>query len=400
MKKYTLLFVSGLVALAIAACGKDDGPSKSGTDNASTDENLAGETVTVGDYKKIFVLNEGQMGANNATLDFLRFSDGKYVWNAYNQMNPELPLGLGDVGNDIAVTGGEVWMVINNSGLIEVADARNERHIATIEIPTPRSIVFEGKYAYVTSWNGAVLAYGDGYSVDAANSKNPKGVVYKIDIKSHKVLGNVEVGYQPEGLAVYNGNLYVANSGGISSQLAPAYAYDYTVSIVSLSSFKLTETVEVAPNLKSVFSDGKGTIYVTTLGNYSNVHSGLYAFSAAAPKSVSRVQGTGAIAYNGSVAAVNGTKVYVLGNDTEFDWNAKTHDWYIWSVEEGTVTDEKLDLSGINPYAAFSVGSQLIVSDAKDYVGPGSVTMFDLTRNAKLWTVTAGVCPGHFAIWN
>ena len=400
MKKIALLIVSGLVLIGIAACSKDEGPSQPSTDTVSGDENLAGETVTVGDYKKIFVLNEGQMGANNATLDFLRFSDGKYVRNAYNQMNPEQPLGLGDVGNDIAVTGNEVWMIVNNSGLIEVADARDERHIATIEIPTPRNIVFDGKYAYVTSWNGAVAVYGEGYTVDAAQSKNPKGVVYKIDVNTHKIVGNVEVGYQPEGLAAYDGNLYVANSGGISSQLAPAYAYDYTISIVNLSTFKVTETVEVAPNLKGVFSDGKGTIYVTTLGNYSNVHSGLYAFSAASPKSVSRVEGTGTIGYNGSVAAVNGTKIYVFGNDTEFDWSASKHDWYVWSVEEGIVLDEKLDLTGLNPYAAFSVGGQLFVSDAKDYVGPGTVSMFDLTKNAKLWTVTAGVCPGHFAIWN
>ena len=399
MKKIALLIVSGLMLLGIAACSKDEGPSSS-TDSASTDENLAGETVTVGDYKKIFVLNEGQMGANNATLDFLRFSDGKYVRNAYNQMNPEIPLGLGDVGNDVAVTGNEVWMVVNNSGIIEVADARNERHIATIEIPTPRNIIFEGKYAYVTSWNGAVAVYNDKYEVIASESKNPKGVVYKIEISSHKIVGNVEVGYQPEGLAAYNGNLYVANSGGISSQLAPAYAYDYTVSIVSLSSFKVTETVEIAPNLKSVFSDGKGTIYVTTYGNYSNVHSGVYAFSAATPKSVARVEGSGTIGYNGSVAAINGAKLYVFGNDTEYDWNAQKHDWYVWSVEEGMVVDEKLDITGLNPYGAFAVGSQLIVSDAKDCVGPGTVTMFDLTRNAKLWTVTAGVCPGHFAIWN
>ena len=162
----------------------------------------------------------------------------------------------------------------------------------------------------------------------------------------------------------------------------------------------MTETIAVAPNLKSVFSDGKGTIYVSTLGNYGSVHSGLYAFSASEPMNVTRVEGNGSIRYFGSVAAINGTKVYVFGNDTEFDWSATKHDWYVWSVEEGTVVDEKLNLEGLNPYAAFSVGSQLFVTDAKDYVGPGTVTMFDLTKNAKLWTVTAGVCPGHFAIWN
>lgn len=397
MKKTALLFVSGLLLFSLAACHKDDEPETPSNQNdvASTDDLLAGETVSVGDFKKLFVLNEGQMGTNNATLDFLRASDGKYVWNAYNQMNPDIPQGLGDVGNSIAVADDKIWIVVNNSGIVEVASAANERHIATIELPTPRQVALDGKYAYVTSWNGAYSDYEN-----PSNSKNPKGVVYKIDAKSYKVLANVEVGYQPEGLAVYNGKLYVANSGGISSTLAPSYAYDFTVSIIDLSSFAVTKTVEVAPNLKDVFSDGLGTIYVTSLGNYSTAHSGLFAINAASPAAGVRVAGTGSDdQYYGSIAAIDGTRVYVLGTSNEYDWNA-SHKWYLWSVSEGTVSrEEKFAFEGKTPYAIFPFRDQLVVADAVDYFNPGNVSLYDLTKGKKSWTVRAGVCPGHFAAW-
>ena len=265
MKKATLLLLCG--ALVFCACRKDPVPEP-----PSKDAELTGEKVDVTGFpesaKKLFVLNEGGMGSNNASLDFLRISDGNYITGAFKKMNPSVEAGLGDVGNDIAIHGDEAWIVVNNSGLVEVISAKDETEITTIQIPTPRNIAFDDRYAYVTSWAGAYLSW-----TSPEDSKNPKGQVYKIDLSTKKVAGTVEVGYQPEGIAYYDGKLYVANSGGVSSQLAPNYAYDNTVSIIDTKSFKVTQTVEVQVNLKNVFADGKGNIYVTTLGNYGDVHS-------------------------------------------------------------------------------------------------------------------------------
>ncbi|MBQ4026526.1 MAG: YncE family protein, partial [Bacteroidales bacterium] len=94
--------------LCIAACTKDLEPSK--------DILLEGDELNLkgfgGNYRKLFVLNEGGMGANNATLDVLRLQRGMYVRSAFRKMNPAVSGGLGDVGNDIALHGEELWMVI------------------------------------------------------------------------------------------------------------------------------------------------------------------------------------------------------------------------------------------------------------------------------------------------
>ncbi len=400
MKKAWMLFSLGV--LTLVACQKtfvQETPSK--------DADLKGTSVAVAEIdgnKKIFVLNEGQLGANNATLDFLRISDGQYVTGAFKKMNPGAKAGLGDVGNDIALHNNEVWMVINNSGLVEVVSAADETEMAVIEVPTPRNIAFDDKYAYVTSWAGAFATYGADYTT-ITDSANPKGCVYRIDLSTKKLAGSVEVGYQPEGIAYYDGKLYVANSGGISHSLAPDYAYDNTVSIIDTKSFSVTKTVEVEINLKNVYADSQGHIFVTTLGNYADVHSGLYMFPASAPEQVTHIEWHAIKHTHVSCSYVLGDEVFCIGTENEFDFGA-AHTYVLWSYNavKDKFTLYPVTLGGV-PYGMGVVEDtmgfrSLLLGDAGDYFNPGTVSCYRLfDRHDKVWSVTAGVCPGHFAVW-
>ncbi len=387
MKKARLLLLCGAL-VSVFACQKDPIPER--------DAELTGTTVDLTDVstnaKKVFVLNEGGMGANNSTLDFLRFSDANYVTGAFKKMNPDAGAGLGDVGNDIVVIGNELWMAINNSGIVEVVSAKDETEIAAIQVPTPRNIAYDGTYAYVTSWAGAYASgsYDEYGSYTVTDYKNPKGQVYRINLRTKKVEESVEVGYQPEGIACYNGKLYVANSGGISSQLPPDYSYDNTVTVIDTKTFKVVKTLDVQINLKSVFSDGKGNIYVTTLGDYWSVHSGVYMIDASDKvKHVSDYV---------SVAAIHDGTLYCIGAEEEFDWSA-SKTWKAFSVKDGTKAAFSISIDGgTTPYGLFALGTDaFLVGDAGDYFNPGTVSLYKNGRKA--WTVTAGVCPGHFAIW-
>ena len=388
MKKARLLLLCGAL-VSVFACQKDPIPE------TFKDADLTGEKVDVSgisaNVKKIFVLSEGGMGSNNASLDFLRISDGNYVSGVFKKMNPEIGAGLGDVGNDIAVHGDEVWMVINNSGIVEVISAKDEIEIAAIQIPTPRNIAFDDSYAYVSSWAGAYAngSYDSEGNYTITDSKNPKGQVYRINLSTKKVDSTVEVGYQPEGLAVYGNKLYVANSGGISSQLPPNYSYDNTVSIIDTKSFKVTKAVDVQVNLKNVYSDGSGNIYVTTMGNYWSIHSGLYMIDA--------TDAVKHIADYVSVSSLSDGTLYCIGAEEEFAWSAaKT--WKAWSCKNGIKTDFPISLTATTLYSLCAISKNtFLVGDAGDYFNPGTVSLY--SNSNKVWTVTAGVCPGHFAIW-
>ena len=382
MKKARLFLLCGAL-VSLFACQKDPIPSKD-AELTGTKVDLSGITTGAG---KVFMLNEGSMGSNNSTLDFLRFSDATYVTGAFKKMNPSVGAGLGDVGNDIIIIGDEAWMAVNNSGIVEVISAKDETEVAAIQVPTPRNIAFDGSYAYVTSWAGAYANYGADYSV--SDYKNPKGQVYRINLNTKKVEGSVEVGYQPEGIACCNGRLYVANSGGIASQVAPDYSYDNTVSVIDTKSFKVTKTLDVQVNLKGVYSDGKGNIYVTTLGDYWSVHSGVYMIDAS--------DNVKYISDYVSVAALDGDTLYCVGSEDEWDWSGAPKTWKAFSCKGGSKSAFDLSVSG-NPYSLCALGSEaFLIGDAGDYFNPGTVNLYK--GGSKAWEVTAGVCPGHFAIW-
>jgi hypothetical protein len=57
-----------------------------------------------------------------------------------------------------------------------------------------------------------------------------------------------------------------------------------------------------------------------------------------------------------------------------------------------------LNVSVTTLYGLYALDSDtFFVSDAGDYFNPGSVSCYD--KGAKLWTVDAGVCPAHFALY-
>ena len=55
------------------------------------------------DYAGLYLLNEGNMGSNKCTLDFVDFDNGYYVRNLYAEKNPNVVKELGDVGNDVQI---------------------------------------------------------------------------------------------------------------------------------------------------------------------------------------------------------------------------------------------------------------------------------------------------------
>ena len=73
-----------------------------------------GDSLT-SSYAGFYLLNEGNMGSNKATLDYYDLSTATYTRNLYSERNPSVPLSLGDVGNDLRIYGNRLYAVINVS---------------------------------------------------------------------------------------------------------------------------------------------------------------------------------------------------------------------------------------------------------------------------------------------
>lgn len=385
MKSNALLVFSMLLTAIAVSCNKDGKPSET----TSEDESLAGVEVAVGEsggpYKKLFMLNEGKMGSNNASVDFLRFSDGKYVRNAFAQMNPTQVLGLGDTGNDLKIHNDQVWAVINGSSLVEVFSPKDEKHIATIPVPSPRNIAFEGEYAYVTSYSGAY--YG---------GPDILGAVYQISTKTFREVAHIDVGYQPEGIASYKGKLFVANGGGLKSD----GSYDNRIMVLSANPMKVEKEIPVEINLDEIYIDDAGNGYVSTFGNFWSIHSGLYAFNAASGTASGRI--TGDVDVKVSCMAGTGGSVYAIGTEDEWNWDPKAVKKYrFYTVSaSGKATVRDFPSTVTTPYSLCvnPENGDIYVGDAGDYLSPGSVICFDKNLKQK-WIALAGINPGHFALY-
>lgn len=330
--------------------------------------------------KGLFLLNEGNMGSNKCTLDYFDYATGMYHKNIYAERNPGVIKELGDVGNDIQLYGSKLYAVINCSHFVEVMNVHTAKHITQISIPNCRYITFNGQYAYVSSYAGPV-------QIDP-NAR--LGYVARIDTATLTVKDTCNVGYQPEEMVIAGHKLYVANSGGYRYP-----NYDRTVSVIDLNTFKVIETIDVAINLHRMELDKYGHIYVSSRGDYYHTPSDTYIIDTGTDKVTDK------LGLANSEMTLCGDSLYVYSTE----WNYLTGKWVVGYALVDTKTKQIVTRNFITdgtekqiktPYgiAVNPDTHEIFVTDAKDYVSPGTLYCFS-PDGRKKWSVVTGDIPAH-----
>jgi len=378
MKLY--LFIIFAIVTLMSGCRTDD------TIIYAEEEDIDKKTVA-SEVIGMYVLNEGNMGSNKCTLDFLDLSDTiiHYQRNIYSERNPNEVKELGDVGNDIQIYGSRLWMVINCSNKVEVCRAKDAVKIGKVDIPNCRYVTFDGGYAYVSSYVGPV----------AVGSNAPRGRVYKVDTLTLQKVDSVVVGYQPEEMVVVGGKLYVANSGGY---IAPQY--DRTISVIDLATMSEERQIDVAVNLHRLRLDRYGQLWVSSRGNSRDVPSKLYWLKA---DTQGQMQVAGHIDMPVSDMCIVGDSLYFYGAD----YNAVTYDVTsaqgIIDVQRHALVNDVL--SNAPEYQKIRQLYGIIVHprhrdfylmDAKNYVSSGELLHFNADGTFD-YKVRTGDIPGHAA---
>ncbi|MGM9863626.1 MAG: YncE family protein [Lepagella sp.] len=332
-----------------------------------------------------YLLNEGNMGTNKATLDYMDFATGVYTRNIYAAANPTQPMEMGDVGNDIAIYGSKLWAVINCSNKVEVMRASDAVRLGQIDIPNCRSIIFHKGYAYVTSYAGPVEINPD---------YRQKGFVAKIDTATLREVGRCTVGYQPDGLAVCGDKIYVANSGGY---MVPNY--ENTLSVIDIATFTEVKRVPVAINLNQVLSDSHGNVWVSSRGDYYGVSSKLYCYD---PKADAV---TDSIDTPVSAMTLHGDSLYIIStawSNVSMSDEASTaivNTATRRQVSAGFVAPDVMALVK-KPYglSVNPVSGDIYITDAGNYVTPGWLYCLR-PDGTQRWRQRTGDIPAHFAFY-
>ena len=329
----------------------------------------------------MYLLNEGNMGSNKATIDYLDFCNGCYIRNIYGERNPNVVKELGDVGNDIQIYGNRLYAVINCSHKVEVMDARTCRRIGQVDIPNCRYICFyEGK-AYVSSYVGPV-------SIDP-NAQ--LGAVFEVDTATLEITRKVTVGYQPEELVVYNEHIYVVNSGGYR-----APDYDSTMSVISLKDFRQVQKIPVCLNPHRLRKDQYNQLWITSRGDYKDVQPQLICFSPATNSQLSIANAPAA-----SEMVIVGDSMYYYGSHWNEQTMSNTITYGVLNIQYPTSNIRPLITDGteknikipygiqVNPY-----NGDIYITDAKNYVSSGQLHCYSREGKCK-WSVRTGDIPAH-----
>ena len=298
----------------------------------------------------VVVLNEGLFEQNNASLTFY---DGT---TSFQQVfMSENGRGLGDTANDFDTYsfGGKEYIIIavDISSQVEIIDRKTLKTVAQIPFfdgvnaREPRHIVVNGTRAFVCNFDGTI------------------GI---IDLITNTLIDLIEVGANPDGLAIVNDKLYVSNSGGLHYPI-----YDSTLSVIDLSTLLVEETFETRINCTQMIVDDQAEIYLLSNGNYDDIPPALLRIDPLTNTVVetTEMQITSLAYYN------NWMYFYNENEEAVFRYN---------TVSEAVEPTPFMDVSSFETFGGIvidKINECLFCIDANGYVNSSTVMAYNFSGN-------------------
>lgn len=354
MKKNLFVWVLTVVVI-FSACKKDD----------------VNTPAPITPAKGIYVLSEGPFGGNATKLGYRDAATGTYSADFFLQQNPALTAGLGDLGNDMIIYGGKMYIVMNGSGNVTVLNAANAKFMSQISFGGDGAGNKSPRFAVGTRGKVFVTSYDNTVSI--------------IDTTTLAITGSIPVGTNPEGIATAGNYLYVANSGGLNF---PDVA-DSTVSVIDLGTLTEIKKIRVGLNPQKIEVSAAGKVYVTAYGDFGVTTPSFVAVINSATNLLETTLGDdyqydhirifNDIAYFYNNYGSNAVKVYNTTTNTLVR-NSFVTDGTAFTSTYGVNIDEQ--------------NGDVYITDAKDNVAAGEVTCFTSAGVKKFsFSTTPGVNP-------
>ncbi len=353
-RRFSVLFF--LLPLAFAACDSSD----------------PGVRVVSG----VYVGNQGNFFDNNGSVSIYDTSTG--------QTNADAIPNLGGLVQNILIDGDRAFLLLNfddsfstGRGRIDIVDVTTNQRTAQIDINTPRSAVVEGNTLWVSNLY--------------ANTVTP------VDLVSNTTGTPINVGFNPEGLAISNGNLFVANSGFGSST---------TISIINLTTGAVSATLDVGcDGPRGLMADGDGEIWAFCTGQtlfdpvtfeiIGQTNGAAVVLDGATGSEMARLEmdaqhGGGAIGQDAFLVAGRNEIWAVKGIELlQYDTTTNT------LVE--TITPDIPAGQIIASVGYDEVNDRLLIGTFADYASAGTVVMADRS-GSEVGSFTAGIAPATIVV--
>ncbi len=362
--KKILFFTFILFSLIFSSC-------KDLEDFPLSQEEISQQGETFGMY----ILCEGLYAQNSSSLGYYNFDSKTFSRDIFLDKNGRK---LGDTANDMQQYGSNIYIVVNNSGTIEVIDAGSGQSKQKILLRNakgknrnPRYITFYDGKAYVACFDSTVC---------------------KIDTNTFAVEAVVKAGAYPDGICAANNKLYVSNSGDRNST-----AMGNTVSVINISTFTKIKEITVSPNPYKIMPDGQNDVYLASRGSYQGT--GPYVF-----QRIDTQRDEVAQTFN-NIEALN----FTIHNDTAYIYSynfatqancIKTFDCRTEKIIEDNFIKDGTTLQTPYGIAVNPSNSNVYITDAGSFTATGDVFCFERNGMLKFKISNVGLNPNAIVFAN
>ncbi len=306
-----------------------------------------------------YILCEGNYGSLNASLwtigPDMAAAVGPVHWNIAD--NP-----LGDVGQSLKVIDNKIYIVMNNSSTIEIADISDGfNYITSIDLPGagPRDIEIIDDIAYVSCW------YLSG--------------ILRIDIQNYSIIDTIALNCLPEDLLYYHDKLYTAIT------MNPDWTSSNQVFEIDISDEK--------PMIVDTFLVVKGPEELLGIDDEIYVSSTYY------DDAWNTYAGNSCIDLNfGTVTTKDFGVTFQFGRDITL-LNSKVYRIYnngICALTDSLTMDTTKQIGNYGSIYSMASIDNYIYLGLSDYTAPDNVVIID-TTGAEISNFQVGAIPGAFA---
>jgi YVTN family beta-propeller protein len=307
----------------------------------------------------VYVVNEGNFNKGNGSLSLFSYDSLKIFNNLFTSTNNRP---LGDVPNSMTVNSDKAYIIVNNSGKIEVINIQTLKSTGVITgLKSPRNMaVFNGNKAYVTS------LYSDSLTI--------------VDLNTNAISGYINLEGTSEAIIIAGSNAYVSNWVG-----------GKTVKVISTLTNKVVNTITVGSEPESMVIDKYNRLWVLCPGGWQrntnaeldviNLKTGLvenkYLFPAL-QNSPSCLK----------IDALGQTLYYIDNGVWKMDVNASSLPVQPLIPQSNNAYFYKI---AVNP-----VNSDILVTDAGDFTHDGFLSVYK-NDGTPFYRNSAGIIPGSMA---
>jgi hypothetical protein len=323
-----------------------------GLNSCESSTSPQGGGTSVVTTKSVFLLNEGSFGKQDASLDLYVPSTGSITHNIIPN--------LGDVGNDVKLLNGVLYVVLNGSGKIYAIRADTVKKIDSIEFQN-------GEAPNVIAQSAPTQAI-------VTQLYNPNAVI--LDLQSNKVTGAIQIGSGSVGVALLDNRAFISSGSD-------------SLNVCNIGTNTVAQVIKVGDDPQTVIADSAhDQIAVLCWGDYGEAPSSVYFVNA------STLQVTDSLHFPGGSfmqSLIKGSNLlYAVVGDS------------VASIDLATrkITNAAF-IATTSPYynGGFDVASNELYLGVTNYNGNSSVDVFDATSGTKKRSFAAGIAPAHFAFY-